>query len=73
MGKRLLADPDGLRRAGTGRGVGRLTEHLRQGGVNPENVSIVVITHMHGDHIGGLMEGGAPAFPNARYVTGQVE
>ena len=28
---------------------------------------------MHPDHIGGLMEDGKPAFPNARYVTGQAE
>ena len=54
-------------------GVGRLTQHLREAGVNPEDVSIVVITHMHGDHVGGLMEDGQPAFPNARYVTGEVE
>ena len=42
-------------------------------GYTPDQVDIVVITHMHGDHIGGLMKGGAPTFSNARYVTGQVE
>ena len=28
---------------------------------------------MHPDHIAGLMEDGAPAFPNARYVTNAAE
>ena len=36
-------------------------------------IDVVLLTHMHGDHIGGLMEGGKPAFPNARYVTGRTE
>ena len=34
---------------------------------------MVVITHMHPDHIGGLMADGAPTYPNARYVTGEIE
>lgn len=42
-------------------------------GYGPEQISVVVLTHMHGDHIGGLTEGRAPAFPNARYVTGRTE
>ena len=54
-------------------GVGRMLENLKGSGYTPEQVSIVVITHMHGDHIGGIMEGGKPAFPNAKYVLGQAE
>lgn len=54
-------------------GAGRLLAQLPGAGVNPEDVTVVVITHMHPDHIGGLMEDGEPAYPNARYVTGQVE
>jgi len=47
---------------------------LTQAGVAAADVTIVVITHMHGDHIGGLTgEDGSPTYPNARYVTGQVE
>ena len=46
---------------------------LSAAGYGVDMVDIVVITHMHGDHIGGLMNEGAPTFPNARYVTGSVE
>lgn len=46
---------------------------LAAAGYAAEDVDVVVITHMHGDHIGGLMTDGAPTFPNARYVTGSAE
>ncbi|GAB4515593.1 MAG: MBL fold metallo-hydrolase [Roseibium sp.] len=52
---------------------GNMRSALENAGYTPEQVDVVVLTHMHPDHIGGLMEGGAPAFPNARYVTGQKE
>ena len=46
---------------------------LLAAGYSADQVDVVVITHMRGDHIGGLMKGDAPTFPNARYVTGQQE
>ncbi|MEL6684165.1 MAG: MBL fold metallo-hydrolase [Pseudomonadota bacterium] len=46
---------------------------LEGAGYTADQVDIVVLTHMHGDHIGGLMNGGGPTFANARYVTGQAE
>ncbi len=52
---------------------GNLPAALAGVGVAPEDVTVVVITHMHPDHIGGLMTDGAPTYPNARYVIGQVE
>ncbi len=52
---------------------GALAVKMVEAGYKPEDIDVVVITHMHGDHIGGLMQGGAPTFPNARYVTGQAE
>ncbi len=54
-------------------GRGNMRAALENAGYTPEQVDVVVLTHMHPDHIGGLMEGGAPAFANARYVTGQKE
>ena len=50
-----------------------ITGALSAAGYAPEQVDTVVITHMHGDHIGGLMGDAGETFPNARYVTGSVE
>ncbi len=63
----------GMGEGGREAGAGHLLEGLKAAGYTPDQVSVVVLTHMHGDHINGLMEGGAPAFKNARYVAGQVE
>lgn len=52
---------------------GRLVGGLAQAGYSPADVDVVVITHGHPDHIGGLMDGGKPVFPNARYVFGAAE
>jgi glyoxylase-like metal-dependent hydrolase (beta-lactamase superfamily II) len=54
-------------------GLGKLPALLPAAGYRPEDVDIVVITHGHPDHIAGLVEGGKPAFPNARYVFGRAE
>jgi len=72
-GQELVLFDTGLGEGGRGNGLGQLRAQIEASGYTPESISVVVITHMHGDHIGGLTEGGAPAFPNARYVTGQVE
>jgi glyoxylase-like metal-dependent hydrolase (beta-lactamase superfamily II) len=57
----------GLSAAGT-------TAALEAAGIAPADVTVVVITHMHGDHIGGMTDdAGNLTYPNARYVTGQVE
>ncbi len=58
---------------GNGGTNGNLPAALADAGYTPEDVTIVVITHMHPDHIGGLMAGGSAAFPNARYITGSTE
>ncbi|MEM8578836.1 MAG: MBL fold metallo-hydrolase, partial [Pseudomonadota bacterium] len=46
---------------------------LEAAGYTADQVDVVVLTHMHGDHIGGLMTDGAATFPNAAYVTGRAE
>jgi glyoxylase-like metal-dependent hydrolase (beta-lactamase superfamily II) len=48
---------------------------LTAAGMTPDMVDVVVLTHMHGDHIGGLIgaDGTTPTFANARYVTGAAE
>jgi glyoxylase-like metal-dependent hydrolase (beta-lactamase superfamily II) len=52
---------------------GNLLQLLQAAGYDAGQVDVVVITHMHPDHIGGLMEEGKVAYPNARYVTGSTE
>ena len=52
---------------------GRLAQSLAAAGVAPERIDVVAITHCHVDHIGGIMENGAPLFPNARYAVGRQE
>ncbi|MGR3377535.1 MBL fold metallo-hydrolase [Salipiger abyssi] len=42
-------------------------------GYGADEVTHVVITHMHGDHVGGLTGGDGPTFANAQHVTGQAE
>ncbi len=59
--------------AGRRPNAGRLRELLASAGFAPDQIDVVVLTHFHGDHIGGLMEDGSPAFPNASYVTRDVE
>lgn len=48
---------------------GKLRTRMQEAGYSPSDVDVVVLTHFHGDHIGGMMADGKPAFPNARYVT----
>lgn len=46
---------------------------LQSAGYSADQIDVVVITHMHPDHIGGLVAKGKPTFANARYVTGSKE
>ena len=58
----------------TGLNSGGITSALAAAGYAPDDITHVVLTHMHGDHIGGLTDDtGAATFQNAAYVTGQVE
>jgi glyoxylase-like metal-dependent hydrolase (beta-lactamase superfamily II) len=50
-----------------------LFENLKALGVSPESVDAVLITHMHGDHTGGLQRDGKPLFPRARVYIAQQE
>jgi len=45
--------------------LGNLLANLKAAGYQPEQVDEIYITHMHADHVGGLMAGDKLAFPNA--------
>ena len=52
----------------------RLQANLRRAGITPESIDIVVISHGHLDHIGGLAtKTGAPTFPKAQFVFVDTE
>ncbi len=70
--ERVLVDT-GFGASGREKGSGQLLAGLKEAGYDPTDITIVALTHLHGDHIGGLMENGEPAFKNARYVTGETE
>ena len=57
----------------TGLDAAGITSALAAAGYAPDQIDVVVLTHMHGDHIGGLSSEAGATFPNARYVTGSVE
>ena len=44
-----------------------------RGDYQPDRVVLVLITHLHGDHIGGLLDGNARRFPNAKVLCSKPE
>jgi glyoxylase-like metal-dependent hydrolase (beta-lactamase superfamily II) len=53
---------------------GTLLASLKASGYTPEQVDEVLITHMHGDHVGGLAtKDGAAVFPNATLHAGKAD
>lgn len=66
-GKNVLFD------AANGAPDSRLMHVIDSCGVTPDAVDYIFITHLHGDHIGGLMQDGEAAFPNAELYINKVE
>jgi glyoxylase-like metal-dependent hydrolase (beta-lactamase superfamily II) len=52
---------------------GWLAAQLAAAGTEPEAIDVVVLSHGHSDHVGGIIEAGQPLFPNARYVIAATE
>jgi len=73
-GKQLILVDAG---AGTwygGAAFGRMAGSLRSAGYTPEQVDLVLITHLHADHVGGLTShDGDRVFPNAELYVAKAE
>ncbi|MDR0506875.1 MAG: MBL fold metallo-hydrolase [Dysgonamonadaceae bacterium] len=68
----LLQTPDKniLIDAGLGDG---LLKNLKSLNVAPEQIDAVLLTHLHGDHIGGLLADGKKVFPSADLYIAKPE
>jgi glyoxylase-like metal-dependent hydrolase (beta-lactamase superfamily II) len=53
--------------------VGKFVNNLKAAGYRPEQIDEIYITHMHGDHIGGLVSNGQRVFPNAVVRAGKAD
>jgi glyoxylase-like metal-dependent hydrolase (beta-lactamase superfamily II) len=53
---------------------GKLIANLKQVDIAPDDITAVILSHAHSDHVGGLGgQADALLFPNARYFIGQTE
>lgn len=70
--RRILVDTGSGDLFGPGFG-GKLAESLAAAGIRPEQVTDVLITHVHTDHTGGLVKAGARVFANATVHVGKPD
>jgi glyoxylase-like metal-dependent hydrolase (beta-lactamase superfamily II) len=56
--------------AGLGQG---LSGNLQSLNVTPEQIDVILLTHLHGDHIGGLLKEGKVVFSNADLYVSKLE
>jgi len=68
----LIRTPENLILVDVGIGT-NLFDNLFSLGIKPEQVDAVLITHMHFDHIGGLLQDGKLMFPNADLYISELE
>jgi glyoxylase-like metal-dependent hydrolase (beta-lactamase superfamily II) len=52
---------------------GKLQASLRAAGYTPEEIDLILITHIHTDHSGGLVKDGKMMFPNSIIYAGKPD
>src|ERR1700737_2358525 len=73
-GKQLILVDAGAGTWWGGGALGRLAGSLRSAGYTPEEVDLVLLTHLHSDHVGGLTtRDGTRVFPNAKVFVAKAE
>src|SRR3984893_2626662 len=73
-GQQLILGDAGAGTWWGGGAFGRLAGILRSAGYTPEEVDIVLVTHLHSDHVGGLTtQDGKRVFPNADVYVAKAE
>src|ERR1700726_34848 len=73
-GKHLILVDAGAGTWWGGGALGRLAGNLHSAGYASEEVDIVLVTHLHSDHVGGLTtEDGKRVFPNADVYVAKIE
>ena len=73
-GKQLILIDAGAGIWWGGGALGRLAGSLRSAGYTPEEVDIVLVTHLHSDHFGGVTtQDGKRVFPNAEVYVAKAE
>lgn len=71
-GKRYLLDTGFADNGAAGSGL--LHQHMRAAGIDPASIDVVIISHMHGDHINGLRrKDGSLVYPKALIYVPQPE
>src|SRR5712692_7978068 len=73
-GKQLILVDAGAGTWWGGGALGRLAGSLHSAGYTPEEVDLVLVTHLHSDHVGGLTtQDGKRVFPNADVYVAKTE
>lgn len=70
-GKHNILIDSGLGNEGSRKG--KMLERMNKAGLKPGDIDIILITHAHMDHVGGLTDNGTAVFPGAKLFFSKNE